>query len=345
MHNRIRKTIRNVFIVLCAISLLYILFSPAFHIFSGFLSKTERVKANTLLIEGWLENKSLELAYEEYKSNHYDYIVTTGNILPDHYFLDQNGYLIFNLSRFDTLPQQNRIHHIGITAYSSLRGKNAAHFNLWVNDSIVRGFRTTKYQKLYKVEWEGSLNDLDSVMVQFDNDKSAYGDRNLFVTGLMIDNTFLKPYTTEAAYDIARLDGQRREDKNSDSYAGQARMKLINLGMDPVRIISVRGYRTCFNKTFHSVVAFRDWIQNSGYPIKGINIVSLGDHSRRTWLTYRKVLGDKQPVGVISLPDPYHRFPDVAGVIYVAKQVTAYIYYKFILLPLQSVIDQEEYHY
>ena len=320
---------------------LVLMYYPALLFFSHFLAKTERVKANTLVIEGWLQVSSLKQACAEFKRNHYDYIITTGNMVPDEYELDQNGYLIFYPKCPDSTDQRVKIHHLGVKAYSSLPGRDAAHFNFWVNDSLITGFKTEKRVRTYEIVWKGAISELDSVLIQFDNDKSSYGDRNLFVTGLFIDNTSFRPYSLKADYDISRLDGIRREERNSDSYAGQARSELIRLGIEPEKIISVPGYKTNLNRTYHSVVALQNWLDHSGYKIKGINVVSYGVHSRRTWLTYKKVLDHQRRIGIIALPDVYHKLPEWSAVFFVSKQIAAYLYYKFILLPLQSLTHGE----
>lgn len=43
-----------------------------------FLAKQEPVKANILVVEGWLEPAALSQAYVEYKTGHYDWVITTG---------------------------------------------------------------------------------------------------------------------------------------------------------------------------------------------------------------------------------------------------------------------------
>ena len=43
-----------------------------------FLAKQAPVEANILVVEGWLESDALSQAYLEYKSGHYDLVITTG---------------------------------------------------------------------------------------------------------------------------------------------------------------------------------------------------------------------------------------------------------------------------
>src|ERR1035437_2681297 len=74
----------------------YLFVKPAFNYLSGYLSKSEQVKANILIVEGWIPDFALEKAYEEFQKNGYEYIITTGLKSNTSYFqLSENGYLIF----------------------------------------------------------------------------------------------------------------------------------------------------------------------------------------------------------------------------------------------------------
>jgi hypothetical protein len=73
----------------------YIFVKPAFNQLSGFLSKSEQVPANILLVEGWLSQRSLETAANEFRKNKYDFILTTGlKSTPEYYGVSMDGYLI-----------------------------------------------------------------------------------------------------------------------------------------------------------------------------------------------------------------------------------------------------------
>jgi uncharacterized SAM-binding protein YcdF (DUF218 family) len=48
-----------------------------FHIYP-FLAVTHRVKANALVVEGWIHEYAIRAALKEFQSNHYDKIFTTG---------------------------------------------------------------------------------------------------------------------------------------------------------------------------------------------------------------------------------------------------------------------------
>ena len=184
-----RKSNKVLAIIVSGLSIVFfiVLLSIIFY-FSNFLSKTTRVTANTLLVEGWLPPYAIEMAYNEFKDNGYSHIVTTGLNSRDYYMVYTNGYLIFYPKRKISLDNEEGAHVIEVDAYSELGGENSARFNVFVNDSLVADFLAVKKKRKYAITWEGKLTDIDSIMVQFVNDGVGdFGDRNLYVKEIIID--------------------------------------------------------------------------------------------------------------------------------------------------------------
>ncbi len=78
-----RKVLLIILIAFISILTLgYIFVKPAFNYLSGYLSKSEQVKANVLIVEGWLPEYALEMAYNEFEKGKYEYIITTGLQYP-----------------------------------------------------------------------------------------------------------------------------------------------------------------------------------------------------------------------------------------------------------------------
>jgi len=82
-------------IILILLILLSAVSLPAIYLISDHLSKTTRTRANTLIVEGWLPPYALEMAYNEFISNDYDYVITTGIRISGYFQVYTNGYLIF----------------------------------------------------------------------------------------------------------------------------------------------------------------------------------------------------------------------------------------------------------
>ena len=147
-----------------------------------FLSETRKVDANLLIVEGWLPDSAIKMAYNEFKNNNYDLIITTGLKYHDIDFcmVASNGFLIF-YPELDTITNNRlRNHKIEVLAHSKMGGDYCSHFNFYVNDSLIADFYADELERKYMITWEGSLTEIDSLVIHFDNDMvDDYGDRNL----------------------------------------------------------------------------------------------------------------------------------------------------------------------
>lgn len=315
--------------------LLSIIIFPIINSLSDHLSKTTRVKADVLLVEGWLPPYAIKMAFDEFKKNGYDFIVTTGlKTTSDYLNVYSNGSLIFYNYRKHSMETKIARHIIEIKAFSSLSGENRAHFNVFINNSIAGDFFADKQKRNYVVEWDGSLSEIDSISVQFLNDmKGDFGDRNLFVKEIILDHKISIPYQHNSIYVISELNGNIRIKNNYDSYAELARNNLLAMGIDSSLIVEIPGKRVTLNRTLTSALAFRDWLNTSDFEVKGINIVTLGTHSRRTWMIYNKILNKKYDIGIISLPDYRERHSRIYKVLKTLREIFGIIYYWFILIP------------
>ena len=326
---------RTVFLIIIILGffIAYLFINPDSNFLAGYLSKSEQVKANILLVEGWIPDFAVEKAYEEFQQNGYEYLITTGLKYNDLYFeLSENGYLIFYpKNRFSGMKNSGS-HSIEIDAYSELGGDNRAHFNLFLNGSLTADFLVEKRKKKYGVIWNGNLNKIDSILVQFTNDdKGEFGDRNLYVKEIIIDHKITIPYLYNSEFDASKLDGKHRFINKYDSNAEFIRNKFLSLGIDSAKVIATYG-KGVINRTLSSAVAFRDWIKTSNLNIKGINIISMGTHSRRTWLTYNKVLHKKYQIGMISIPDSINSGSRIGKVLNTIREIVEIFYYRIILI-------------
>jgi hypothetical protein len=326
---------KRLIILLLFISVLSgIIFLPIIYSLSDHLSKTARVNANILLVEGWLPPYAIEEASNEFHNKGYTHIITTGLNSPEYYMVSMNGYLIFYPKRVNSVDNELPVHVIEIDAYSELGGINSSRFNVYVNDSLISEFSADKRIRKYEISWEGKLTSIDSVMVQFINDKMGdFGDRNLYVKEVIIDNKIKIPYQNYSEYDISKLDGKRRIINNFGSYAQLARSRLLSMGIDSSFVTAVPGKRVKINRTLTSALAFRDWLDSSDIEIKGINVITMGTHARRTWMTYNKILNGRYDVGIISLPDYRDSYSRKHKILKTFRELFGLIYYWLILIP------------
>jgi Ca-dependent carbohydrate-binding module xylan-binding len=215
-----------------------------------------------------------------------------------------NGYLIFYPNTLFKGTHTDESHIIEVNAFSELGGENRAHFNFFVNKTLVADFFAVSQKKKYGIRWKGNLEDIDSIMIQFDNDRVyKWGDRNLYVKEIIIDHKIIIPYLYNSVYDIGPLDGKNRIINNYNSNAEFTRNELIRMGVDSSRIVAVQGEAAYINRTLKSALAFRNWLKASKKTVKGINIISSGLKARRKYMIYTKILGKDYNVGRIPLPD------------------------------------------
>lgn len=320
--------------VIICISIGYSFVKPAFNYLSGYLSKSEEVNANILLVEGWVSEPVIKTAYDEFNKNGYEYIITTGLKARNNYFeLSENGFLVFNTGNILARKTGIGQHSIEIDSYSELEGDNCAHFNVYINDSLNAEFLASKSRKKYSIDYSGNLSEIDSITIQFTNDAIGdFGDRNLYIKELIIDNEITIPYYN-SEFDAGRLDGKRRTSNNFDSNARQVKNRLISMGMDSSRVIATSGNKVRINRTLTSAVAFRDWQQSSEIKITGINILTVGMHARRTWMTYNKILDEKYKIGIISVPDSSHHLSRENRIMKALRETLGILYYWLILIP------------
>jgi hypothetical protein len=329
--NKKSKLIISIFII-CVSCIL--LFFPIIFSFSDYLSKTEKVNANLLIIEGWLPPYAIEMAYDEFKKNGYDLVITTGIKISEYYLVSTNGYLIFyTRDRMRKLDNPGD-HTIEIEAYCELKEKNYAHFNVFVNDSMNTDFFADKKKRKYEIAWKGKLAKIDSVMIQFDNDRvNEYGDQNLYVKEIIFDHKTHIPYQNNSVYLIGELGGKKKLDNNYSSFAELARNRLLLMGLDSTLVLAIPGNRVRINRTLTSAIAFRDWLNASKIKVEGINIVTLGTHAKRTRMTYFKILNGTHEIGIISLPDYKNSHSRKNKVLKTLRETLGIIYYWLILIP------------
>ena len=299
-----------------------------------FLSKNRRVaNADLLLVEGWMQPEAFKSAAYEFDILGYKLLVTTGLNTPEYFLMSMDGYLIFDTSsRFEN-NETPGIHKIDVLAYSDIGGDNSAHFNSWVNDSILGGYSTIQEPLTYSFTWNLPLKEIDSLIVQFDNDgMGPWGDRNLNVQGLIVDDTIKIPYNYNSTYDIGDFGGYDKTINDYASLAEQARSILINrYGLYPKMLVAVSGEKEIINRTLTSALAFQDWLEHSDFKPKGINVISFGIHSRRTYMTYRDIIDKNIPVGIIALEDEEWSSSFTYKLFRVCREIVALIYYRIIL--------------
>ena len=304
---------------------------------SDFLAKNDPVDANLLIIDGWLPETGVEMVIKEAKKNNYNLIIPVGvnSSETDYCLMGMNGYLIFYPGLDLSVNEDYANHIIEVLVHSEMGGKYSTHCNFFVNDSLVTDFIVGMKPEKIAIHWKGSLKDIDSLMVNFDNDYlDENGDRNLYVREIIIDNKTVIPYQFHSIFDKGSLGGKDRIVSNYKSHPEILRNKLINSGIDSLKVFPITGKRTNINRTLTSALAFRKWLKSSGIKVSGINIITVSIHARRTWMTYRRVLDKSYKIGIISLPDLDNSASKKSRYLKTLTETLDLIYYWIILIPI-----------
>jgi uncharacterized SAM-binding protein YcdF (DUF218 family) len=87
------------------------------------------------------------------------------------------------------------------------------------------------------------------------------------------------------------------------TFAELAAATLIKIGIEPDRIIAVPSPQVRRNRTYASAVALQEWLDQNPGKVHQINLISSGAHARRSWMLFKKALGQRIKIGIIATPD------------------------------------------
>ncbi|MBR8830654.1 MAG: hypothetical protein N5P05_000846 [Chroococcopsis gigantea SAG 12.99] len=118
------------------------------------------------------------------------------------------------------------------------------------------------------------------------------------------------------------------------SYAELAKVTAIKLGVEPDKVEAIPTSVVDRDRTAAAALAVKDWLLKSDAKIKSLNIYSFDVHTRRSYLIYKKVLGDDFLVGAIAYlnKDYDHQrwWASSMGFRYIIEESLAYIYARLI---------------
>lgn len=296
------------------------------------LSRTEKVNAEVLVVEGWFSLESIDSVVKEIGNNNYRYIAITSPKLPDYFELNRNGYLIFYTKNEYTDSTEFKTNKFLIDCYSSSSTKCKSHLSFYINNEMVSEFYVGRIKSKYIVLWQGRLRDVDSILVQFDNDDAGiWGDKNLYVKSIKVNKAKPLDYKHNSIYDISTLGGNDRIKNNYEFYSQIAKQRLSSLGINGNSIIILPGFNESMNRTLNSAITLKKWIDTLDKNINGINILSSGNHSLRTQIVYKEILGDRYNIGIISVNSNPTFISKKTKLISTFREIVGIVYYKVIL--------------
>jgi hypothetical protein len=282
------------------------------------------------VVEGWLSDYALKEAMKEFNTHPYQRIITTGGPLEPYYRVFIGGVLHIPIP--DSLQYQSGLKPLRIEAYGSHVDKVFAHFSVCVNDSIYLGEAYTNGRlKSYEFPLDTCISFIESLQIHFNNDTySRTQDRDLFVGPITINGSSIPHNTGTMTYE-QHWPKETRYVPVYATYAENAAAELIQLGADRTKIVVIAAPKVQIHRTYNSAAALKNYLIQQ--HISSFNLVSVGVHSRRSWLSYEKALGREFSIGIIAIEnnkyDPLLWWQSKPVIKNVLREAAKYLYIRF----------------
>jgi hypothetical protein len=291
------------FLLFCFVSIaLYLYFSRIY----SFLAINRPVIPDILIVEGWLPENSIDMAYREFYASGYRSVITTGFPYSRGFMMGSEGELRF------IIPGRDHFTESALSVTITARGTRACHefphFRLYA-DTVLIGESYTHSKILDYTFLYQTYQFPSAIIIDFDNDAySRLRDRNLVIYSVTVDGVQYNVNHPNVTYYIrkkGRMD-TIPDQKLNVSKADETAVRLIELGIPDSSVIPVPSEHKIKSKTYTNGLDVYTWFQqNPDQKIKSVTILTSGSHARRSYVSYRKAIQDKSiEIGVISCYDP-----------------------------------------
>jgi len=307
-----------------------------------FLSYKSTVDSINFLVEAWIPPVELEQVVEKYGGNPNNQFYIMGYQYSGSDEKERNEtindatiespqakvgvWVLANASLSVIMPAMHLVPGDTAQLTINLKGQKAAgyfaYFKLIINGELIgTGFSSDSY-KDYIYKFIVPQNGITSIYIRFNNDlKTESDDRNLNVRTVSMDDFRLD--LTDLNTKIERI--TNKITTGFDSQAAEVADYLIKLGLKPGQMHAVNFELTEENQTLVAARRFRKLSDSLSF--NSINIISSKIHSRRTWITYKRILGKKVKVGITYFDDshPQVDFEHPAEMSHVLDEFISYV--------------------
>lgn len=283
---------------------LFFLFAFLLYLVSGvFLTCNKPINSKNVLLEGWLHPNAVEESVKYIKENNIDSVFVVEMKNPDlqnitdfaelnkserlkksynRYGLYWNGTLGFEIPTRkleDSISIQLKMHGNKNLGYFP-------HYKILVNSSFLASGFSTDVDSIYQFTTKDITSDsLTYLFINFDNDiKSLYGDRDLFVSDIMINSLAVDSLATNEFF----IFGDKTLGNLLCSEGVNLKFYLSELGYDSSRIKLIQTNYQRPNRTLALAKGAKKYFQNS--KIENINILTTNTHSRRSYINFKNCL-------------------------------------------------------
>lgn len=98
------------------------------------------------------------------------------------------------------------------------------------------------------------------------------------------------------------INGSWSKQDRFKTYAERAAHFMREHGVEDEEVVTLVAGRWHTNRTWQTAQEVQRWFSQSGLDVDALDVFSEGPHSRRSWLLYRRALGDQLTIGVFSAP-------------------------------------------
>jgi hypothetical protein len=301
-----------------------------------FLAKTELVDSKVMVVEGWVTDNTLKKAAIEYKSKHYNLLITTGGpVLGKAFVLAYNSALRFMIA--DPNQSTTTGSTIEVIAFGRALDGEYPHFRLSLNDSLIGERYVSHTPRDIKFETLLSEDQIRSISVKFDNDGvSSNGDRNLAILGIRVNDRFFSPFSKTVSL-VYGKPGNTEVQPVYENLAQKAAYFLQREGIEAEKIVAAPSPFVEIDRTYESALSIKK-VLNKRFPtVRSLNIISEGAHSRRSWMMYKKALDDNFKIGVMAVEvdhiGAWNWWTTKKGIKFVSIQFAKYLYAQFFFYP------------
>jgi DUF218 domain len=114
------------------------------------------------------------------------------------------------------------------------------------------------------------------------------------------------------------------------SFAELAAATLVELGIESEKIVIASSRAASNHRTYDSALQLQQWLKTSNLQIDSFNLFTLGVHSRRSWILFRKVFKTQIKIGVIATMPLHYDYQkwwkSSEGARTVLSELIAYLY-------------------
>lgn len=276
----------------------------------NFLLISHPVSGNHFLFEGWLQALDVENGIRELQATDSTEIYIVGHrfdpqvemeVKSDSIIQRKQGVLLLTNSclilKGDKIPKVNTDKSIELAV--ELRGAAVdaiyAHFVLVVNGQKVSSFFSSSAMQVYKTSIFFPKG-IESISLHYDNDAANQKEgRFLIVKAIHLGDQII-----DLNRETVMVTKQTTRRYTGFSSSAQ-RMKnyMTDLGMDSLRIKTIEFNKSDLNQTLEGARTFKAW--PGSVDLQKLNIWTQDIHSRRSWITYQRLLSPGTDVGVLYL--------------------------------------------